>query len=372
VKERDLLNQAPGILQEATGLPEALAFEVSQGRRLAKGRRPDAFFIIQVGKKLKRDWDRARGAGSNDVVSLKLTESVFVAEARLSSQPRFLRSSIAFLKQAAAKVPRGRPLFVVPYIGPAGRELCRKEGVSYVDTVGNIGLFLDDGFVLKESSQGQKQQRREMKALFSPKATRVLRILLENPDRAWQYQELADAARVSLGLAYNVVERQTGEEYVGPTKAGVKVLNPAGLLERWASAYLVTRDNAVETYYSDETSYRGLLEKLARSAKRAGVAFGFTLFAGASLIAPFVRTPQVHLYVPGDTAEFVKAAGLKPVTSGGNVHLIRPYDEGVLNPLQVIGGLSTVGNVQLYLDLANYPARGKEQADVLRQRVLSY
>jgi len=325
-----------------------------------------------AGKRLKGQWNRARGAGVGDVVSLKLTKSVFVAEARLSSQPRFLRSSISFLKEAASKLRRGRPLIVTPYIGPAGRELCRKEGVSYVDTVGNVGLFLEDGFVLKESSRSLKQQRREMKSLFSPKATRVLRTLLENPDRAWQYQELADAAKVSLGQAYNVVERQTAEEYVGPTKQGVKLLNPAGLLDRWASAYSVTRDNTVESFYSDETSYRALLAKLAEAAGRVRSRYAFTLFAGASLVAPFVRTPQVHLYVLEDSSRFAEAAGLKPVTSGGNVHLIRPYDEGVLNPLQTIEGLNVVGNVQLYLDLVNYPARGKEQAEFLRAKMLSY
>ena len=372
MKERDLLKKSLGILREASGLPEALVFEVKPNPQLAKSRRPDAIFIVQVGKRLKGQWDKAKGVGSNDVVSLKLAKNVFVAEVRLSSQPRFLRSSISDLKEAAAKVPRGRPLIVTPYIGPAGRELCRKEGVSYVDTVGNVGLFLEDGFILKESSTGLKQQRRVMKSLFSPKATRVLRVLLENPDRAWQYQELADAAKVSLGQAYNVVERQTGEEYVGPTKMGKKVLNPAGLLDRWASAYVVTRANTFESYYSDGTSYRGVMEMLARSAGKARTRYGFTLFAGASLVAPFVRSPQVHLYLLGDASVFAEAAGLKPVTSGGNVHLVQPYDEGVLNPLQTIEGLNVVGNVQLYLDLVNYPARGKEQAEALRERALGF
>jgi len=372
VKERDLLNRALDVLREATGLPEALSFEVKPNLRPAKGRGPDAIFIIQVGRKLKGQWDKARSVGSSDIVSLKLTRNVFVAEVRLSSQPRFLRSSIYYLKEMAAGVPRGLPLIVTPYMGPAGRDLCRKEGVSYVDTVGNVGLFLEDGFVLKESNRSLKPQRRELRSLFSPKATRVLRILLENPGKAWGYQELAEAAKVSLGQAYNVVERQTGEEYVGPTKMGVKALNPAGLLDRWASAYLVTRDNRIESYYSDDPSYRGLLEKLAGSAESARLRYAFTLFAGASLIAPFVRTPQVHLYLLGDTAAFAEAAGLKPVTSGGNVHLIQPYDEGVLNPLQTIEGLDLVGNVQLYLDLVNYPARGKEQAEVLRKKVLGY
>jgi len=372
VKEYDLLNRALSVLQEAAGLPEALAFEVSPNPKLARGRRPDAIFVIQVGRKLKRQWDKARGVGGGDVVALKLTENVFIAEVRLSSQPRFLRSSISYLKEAAARVANGRPLIVTPYIGPAGRELCRKEGVSYADTTGNVGLFLEDGFIVKESGAGLKQKQRVMKALFSPKATRVLRVLLENPDRAWQYQELADVAQVSLGQAYNVIARQTDEEYVGPTGKGVKILNPAGLLDRWASAYVVTRDNTFESYYSDIRSYRGLMEKLAKSADRAKLRYGFTLFAGASLVAPFVRTPQVHLYLLDDPAELAELAGLKPVTSGGNVHLIRPYDAGVLNPLQTIKGLNVAGNVQLYLDLVNYPARGREQAEELRRKVIGY
>jgi len=31
-----------------------------------------------------------------------------------------------------------------------------------------------------------------------------------------------------------------------------------------------------------------------------------------------------------------------------------------------------VGNIQLYLDLINYPARGKEQAEILREKVIRF
>lgn len=372
MKEREILNKALEVLREATGLPDALAFEVKPNPGLAKGRRPDAVFVVQVGKRIKDQWTRARDVGVRDVVSMKLANNVFVAEVRLSSQPRFLRSSISYLKEAAAKVPRAMPLVLTPYIGPASRALCRRESVSYVDTVGNVGLFLPSGFIVKESSLGLKPQRRELKSLFSPKATRVLRILLENPGRAWGYQELARAAKVSLGQAYNVVKRQIGEEYVGQTKQGVKTLNPAGLLNRWASAYEFARDNAIESYYSGEAAYGRLVRALANGADAVGLEYALTLFAGASLVAPFVRTPQVHLYVVGDASKLVGAAGIKPVTSGGNVHLVHPYDEGVLNPPQVVDGVKVVGNVQLYLDLVNYPARGKEQADMLREKMLSF
>jgi hypothetical protein len=372
MKKRDLLNRALKVLTDSSGLPEALAFEVKPSPGLATGRRPDTFFVVQVGGRLRRQWDRTRAVGSGDVVSVKLVRSVFVAEVRLGSQPRFLRSSISLLKQAASGLARGRPLIVTPYIGPAGRELCRKEGVSYVDAVGNVGLFLEDGFILKESRASLKPERRELRSLFSPRATRVLRVLLENRDRTWLYQELADAAMVSLGQAYNVARKLLAEEYVARSKRGIKLANPAGLLARWVSAYSFVRDNTSATFYSGETVYRGLMDRLARCAESAHLRYGFTLHAGASLIAPFVRTPHVHLYVVGDPAGLASSAGLKPVTSGGNVHLIQPYDEGVLNPIQTIEGLKVVGNVQLYLDLVNHPARGQEQAAALREKALSY
>lgn len=360
-----LLNRALDVLARSGGLPSARAMAIRPAGRWQSRRGRDAVLVIQLGRR------RGRPRADLDVVLAKLLQTVFIAEKRVNAQPAALRASIPRLKEMSAKAD-SRPLIVTPYIGPEGRALCRQEGVSYVDATGNVGLFLDNGFILKDSREALKHERRGLRSLFSPKAARVVRVLLENKGRPWSFQALADAADVSLGQTYKVVQRLVAEEFVEKARKRITVVNPAGLLDRWASAYVVTRDNAVESYYSDEPSYRGLMEKLGRGAEKAGVRYGFTLFAGASLIAPFVRTPQVHLYVLGEPAALAERAGLKPVTSAGNVHLIRPFDEGVLNPVQVIEGLSVVGNVQLYLDLVNYPARGREQAEELRRKKLVF
>lgn len=361
-----LLNRALDVLAASGGLSSAREMAIRPGPWRVKARGMEAIFLIKLGRK------RGRPRADVDVVQAKLAQTMFVAEKRINTQPGILRASIPRLRELAARVLGSRPLIVTPFIGPGGKALCRREGVSYVDAEGNVGLFLDGGFIIKDRRENSARERRELRSLFMPKASRVVRVLLENPNRTWLFQELADAVGVSLGQAYKVVQKLVAEEFADKARRAIRLLNPGGLLDRWASAYSVTRDNTVESYYSDETSYRGLMEKLARSAEKTRVRYGFTLFAGASLVASFVRTPQVHLYLLGDTAEFASAAGLKPVTSGGNVHLIRPYDEGVLNPVQVIEGLNVVGNVHLYLDLANYPARGKEQAEVLREKILKF
>jgi len=47
--------------------------------------------------------------------------------------------------------------------------------------------------------------------------------------------------------------------------------------------------------------------------------------------------------------------------------LIQPYDEGVLYGIQTIEGLKVVSDIQLYIDLYKYPARGREQAEFLKK-----
>jgi hypothetical protein len=48
---------------------------------------------------------------------------------------------------------------------------------------------------------------------------------------------------------------------------------------------------------------------------------------------------------------WVDVLDLHTVELGGNVHLLRPYDEGVFYGLRRLEGTAVVGNIQLYLDL---------------------
>jgi hypothetical protein len=102
------------------------------------------------------------------------------------------------------------------------------------------------------------------------------------------------------------------------------------------------------------------------------VARGTQLHAGASLIAPHVRFNDVHVYIEDDLQAWVGALDLHTVEFGGNVHLLRPYDEGVFSRMRNLEGIATVGNIQLYLDLYHYPARGRKQAEFLPDKKIAF
>ena len=98
-----------------------------------------------------------------------------------------------------------------------------------------------------------------------------------------------------------------------------------------------------------------------------------TLLSAASLVAPYIaRFSDMHLYIEGDIKIWKEKLDLREVESGANFYLITPYDEGVFYGLKKAKGIPVVGNIQLYLDLVKYTARGKERAEYLRNQLIKF
>ena len=62
--------------------------------------------------------------------------------------------------------------------------------------------------------------------------------------------------------------------------------------------------------------------------------------------------------------------GLKRVSSGANVTLLEPYDEGVFYGANTVEGAPVVSPIQLYLDLTQTKARGEEAASAILEEVI--
>ena len=75
-------------------------------------------------------------------------------------------------------------------------------------------------------------------------------------------------------------------------------------------------------------------------------------------------------YVDGDLAPIVTTLGLKEVSSGANVTLLSPYDDGVFYGAAEVDGLRIVAPVQVYLDMIGYRGRGEEAAAFLLEQVI--
>jgi hypothetical protein len=111
--------------------------------------------------------------------------------------------------------------------------------------------------------------------------------------------------------------------------------------------------------------------EIADICGKLNIPYALTGFSASSRLAPMVRGQRAMIYVSHSIELVVEEAGLKPVKSGANIILIRPYDDGVLWNTKLTDNLKICSPVQVYLDLKRYPGRGEEAADFLFQEVVN-
>lgn len=87
----------------------------------------------------------------------------------------------------------------------------------------------------------------------------------------------------------------------------------------------------------------------------------------------FVHGVPPHLYVERVDVEVLRELGLSldDAEHRADVYLRIPeYDECVFRGAVVRDGLPVADILQVWLDVSNFPARGKAQADEIRRRIL--
>jgi hypothetical protein len=185
-------------------------------------------------------------------------------------------------------------------------------------------------------------------------------------------QELADEAQVSLGQVANVKKILSDREWIDSEEAGFRLrsLDAAvvPLITEWTNNYRIER-NTTREYYSLQP-IPAIEAELAEASRKIGAKLAFSGFSGAVRFAPAVRYQRITAYVLDNVAALVDRLGLKPVSTGANVTLWEPYDEGVLYGTREIEGAPVVSPVQLYLDLARTKGRGEEAATAILEGVI--
>lgn len=329
---------------------------------------PDLLPTLKVEiERLARDtrWDLVLKVQAAD------TKRRVVCEVKSVGEPRYLAQAITSLNLARQKDPRLYPLVIAPYISPEGQRLCRDAEVGYLDLTGNAFLKFDGILVDRASPTPPPRAKARLRRLFAAKSSRITRVFLEQPELDWTLAKLAEEAMVSLRTAHLVVSALEEKGFVEKRRGAITLRKPGELLDLWAQSYSVEQQGR-QTFYSFIKSPGELAAKLSDHAVKHKEGIGLTLHSGAAFVAPFVRSPDVHAYFIGDRDRLMKALDLRPVESGGTVHLLEPYDEGVFYRIQILRDVRVVCNTQLYIDLVNYPARGREQAEALRRQKLGY
>ena len=79
----------------------------------------------------------------------------------------------------------------------------------------------------------------------------------------------------------------------------------------------------------------------------------------------------MYCYLPTEdfkntSLDLRQALDLKELKKGGNFYLIKPYyKSAVFFNTQTMKGYNVVSDLQLYLDLYNFPQRGRDHAEYL-------
>ncbi|HYE91422.1 MAG TPA: hypothetical protein VEA38_10395 [Terriglobales bacterium] len=301
-------------------------------------------------------------------------EHVFVLEVSSLGQPRQIRAVVTRFQDIKREMSGAYPVATAVYIGPQSARILKNHGFGYVDLSGNCHLAFEHVLIEKEGKRNVRPSTRPLRSLFAPRATRVIRILLEDIGRAWRLEELAKAAGVSLGHSHNVVKRL--EDLAWVERDGnqrIALGKPADLLDAWGDSYTY-RANEIAAYAAPERISRRFMAELARAVTAEGRRYAFTLGAGLSLVvASSQRLTNIHCYVDGDPAPIARALGLRPAAEAdANVHLLNPYEPGVFDGVLEKGGLKVAGLPQLYVDLLHYERRGRENAEHLRREAMGY
>jgi hypothetical protein len=167
-------------------------------------------------------------------ISLARTEQVIIAETRSSGQPRFAREAVNQLYRYRDAAPGMYGVFMAPYLSSQAAGICEKADIGYSDVAGNCRLVFGQVYIERRDWPNPTIVKRELRSLFTPKASRILSVLLADPKRQWKVLNLAKEARVSLGQASNVKKLLEDREWVERGSKGMRLSQPDRLRAAWA------------------------------------------------------------------------------------------------------------------------------------------
>jgi hypothetical protein len=276
--------------------------------------------------------------------------------------------AIAQIKDYIQNVKDSYGILAAPYLSDTSRQICKEAGIGCIDLAGNAFLSFRTIYIDRSNRPNPFAVTRIAKSVFSPKSSRILRVLLSNPSRKWYVEDMSKEAGISIGLTSRVKQFLLAEEWIKEEDKRFYLAKSEEVLDQWVNNYSYEK-NPSSSFYSG-LSEDQLEAAIKNECEKRKYRYGLALFSGARKIAPFVRFMRFFSYIDGDIEEIANALQFKKVETGANVTILQPYDEGVFYGLQEINGIKVVSDIQLYLDLKSYKGRGEEAAQaIFEQRI---
>jgi hypothetical protein len=201
--------------------------------------------------------------------------------------------------------------------------------------------------------------------------------------------QLAKAAAVSVMSAFRFIEQFSKAGFLEEQHEGLRIVRIEELMNRWLAANLrsvseigvrwvlrgkrnALRD-AVRSYVWYEEKQRGHSKNDHLMAHRPRACLA--LFAAAEALGlGFVRGVQPCLYIERIEPGILEKLGLSAssVDIDPDVYVRVPRnDESVFRSVVLNDGVPVCDVLQVWLDVAQHPSRGREQADLIWRRILA-
>jgi hypothetical protein len=299
----------------------------------------------------------------------------------------------AVLEAAHGASQKAAPLAVVaaPRVSRRAAEQVLAFAERYAPDAA-AGVIDFDGFAMFRGPQLEKLNAkgeqlpsperpvvRDSGALFSDLNQWMLKVLLapELPDallkaHRGQYRnasQLARAADVSVMSAFRFVQRLEREGYLHESAGYLRLVRRDDLFRRW---------QAISDRSAPEVPMRFLLPGDPQAQLRRMLNSGracLALFAAAdalrlgfvSGVPPYVYLLRIH---PAGSADWKDLRACEPGERPDLIVRQAPAAKSVFRGVVRPGGMASCDVLQVWLDVAAHPSRGREQADLIRRRVL--
>ncbi len=296
-------------------------------------------------------------------VSIKSQGFINIAVAvNNNGEIKHVRKAIETLKGSLKKSEYG--VVAAPFISKEAVLLCEQNGISFFDFSGNCLLTFSNIYIRTEGKPNKYTVKKDYKNLLlksSVKSGTVLREMLNEPEKKWQVQELAQATKTSIGMVSNIKKFLLTKEWCVEENGRFTLQNIAELLKEWSGEYQKSKEMAYEFYAID--SIAQIEKQMFELYNKSGVVCCLASFSAAVRYKPTVTYNKAYAYVAQrDFDEVVSLLNLQPVETGGNVKLIIPYDECVLIHSKKMKDAFITSPTQTVLDLFSNKARGEEAA----------
>lgn len=287
------------------------------------------------------------------------------------------QTAIAYSRRLASLArPDLIPVLYAPVISPRVAAITKSEGVGYLDQSGNCWLKSASAGLLIERQGFQSANRSVAPAVaidaFSPKSSRIVRVMLSQPTRGWLLRELAEhpTVGVSMGLASKVKHKLLEEGYLVERERMLYLRDPLALLADWSAKYSGPAEKKL-LYARGEL--HSLEQRVVECCRHREWQVALAGFSAAWRQAPDVRYHVATLYVEEDAfnsegvGQLINELFAKTVDSGHVLELWKPYDRSVFAEVETSADdiLPATSPLQTYLDLRRTPGRGEEAASAL-------